>query len=373
MIPASTAQEFQLNSGPHNGAAIGPLRLKISSHGETVTSAIPDMGYLHRGIEKSAERIQWGGLTAFMDRVDYLAPIHCELAYALSVERLAGIEAPARAQRIRLITGEINRIGSHLYACSTMATKLGASTAGLYLLRDREKINNLFEMLCGSRLTYNYIRVGGVAFDLSEGFIEKTTEALSYLEPKLEEYRCLLLGNKIFSGRLVGVGTITTEQAWAVGLSGPNMRATGENLDLRGSRPYCGYEGYRDCLGRAGATVPQGGDSYSRFVTRLAEIQDSIDIIREALEMVRGGSYRVGLPLDFRPPAGESYAEIEGARGIFGVYVVSSGGTSPERLKIVSPSLQAVTLLPRLLRGAQLSDVPTIVSSLDIMVSEVDR
>ena len=371
---SASSAGFQLNSGPHNGAAIGPLCLKISSHGEAVVSAEADMGYLHRGIEKSAERIQWGGLTAFMDRVDYLAPIHCELAYALAVESLLGAEAPPRAQRIRLITGEINRIGSHLYACSAMATKLGAVTAGLYLLRDREKFNNLFEMLCGSRLTYNYIRIGGVAFDLSEGFIEKTVEALNYMEPKLIEYQNLLLSNRVFSGRLRDVGVFTSERARAAGVTGPNLRSTGDGLDLRKARPYIGYDAYKDIIGKSTSAMECNGDSYSRFLMRLMEIKDSIAIIRDALEMVPGGQYRDAIPTkDFRPPSGEAYVEVEGPRGIFGVYVVSAGGTSPERLKIVAPSLQAATLLPDLLKGAQLSDVASIVSSLDIMVSEVDR
>ena len=285
-----------------------------------------------------------------------------------------GIEAPQRAQRIRLITGEINRIGSHLYACSTMATKLGAVTAGLYLLRDREKFNNLFEMLCGSRLTYNYIRIGGVAFDLSEGFIEKTIEALSYLEPKLEEYQSLLLSNRVFSGRLRDVGMVTVAQAWSAGVTGPTLRSAGDDLDLRKTKPYIGYGAYKDTIGKSTSAMDRNGDSYSRFLMRLMEIKDSIEIIREALEMVPAGPFRDAIPnKDFRPPSGEAYAEVEGPRGIFGIYVASSGGTSPERLKIVAPSMQAATLLPRLLKGAQLSDVATIVSSLDIMVSEVDR
>ena len=194
-------ETLTFNVGPHHSAAIGPFRVKVRTDGEMVVAAEPDVGYLHRGIEKIAERMSWTGFMPYTDRVDYLSAIHCNLAYALAVESLAKIEVPERAQTIRVLVGELNRIASHLLSAGHLANLLSAGTALMYALRDRERINNLFEMLCGARLTYSYVRIGGVAADVTEGFIEKTYEFIEYLMPKLKEYHDLLSNNRIFMGR----------------------------------------------------------------------------------------------------------------------------------------------------------------------------
>lgn len=369
---ADDSHYLRLNSGPHNSSAHGLLRIKVASEGETVRKADPEVGYLHRGIEKIAERVSWVGFSPFTDRVDYLSAIHCNLAYAMAVETVARIQVSPRAGIIRVIAGELNRIASHLYLISSLASRLGATTAAMYMIRDRESINNLFEMLCGSRLTYNYVRIGGVAHDITEGFIERTVEALDEIEPRMAEYDDLLLKNGIFEGRLRGLGRISAEDALGHGLTGPNLRASGVDWDLRVKSPYCGYEKYAKHL-QASRNITLAGDSLSRVVLRLLEIRESVALVRDALDDIPPGPYKEPLPLKFAPPAGEAYAVVESPRGVFGVYVRSNGGKSPDRVRLRAPSVAAVSLLPHVLRDVQLGDIPSVVGSLDIMISEVDR
>lgn len=366
-------ETLTLNVGPHHSAAIGPFRMRVTTDGETVVTAEPDVGYLHRGIEKIAERMTWTGFMPYTDRVDYVSAIHCNLAYALAVESLARIDVPERASCIRVLVGELNRIASHLLTVGHMASQLGASTALMYALRDREKINNLFEMLCGARLTYNYVRIGGVAADVTEGFIEKTYEFVDYLMPKLKEYHDLLSNNQIFVGRLARVGAVTLARAIDAGLTGPTLRAAGLKHDVRRNTPYCGYHKFDFDVPAGKGEVGAEGDAFDRYIVRMREIEQAVSIIKQALDALPAGPFNTVLPRIFKAPKGEAYAIVESPRGALGVYVCSAGEKNPARVKFRTPSLAVLNLFPSVLEGARLSDVPTIIASLDIMVSEVDR
>lgn len=368
-----TERTLTLNVGPHHSAAIGPLRLKIRTDGEMVLSGEPEVGYLHRGIEKIGERMTWTGFMPYTDRIDYLAAIHCNLAYALAIEALAQIQVSERAHAIRVITSELNRIASHLLSLGFLANQLGSSTAFMYALRDREKINNLFEMLSGARLTYNYVRIGGVAADVTEGFIEKTYELVDYLLPKLKEYNDLLSNNRVFIGRLANVGVVSLANAVDCGVSGPTLRAAGLKHDMRKVAPYCGYQKYDFDIPVGKGDVGTLGDAFERHMVRIREIEQSASLIRQALDSLPEGPYLQQLPRIFKPPKGEAYASVESPRGALGVYVNSTGEKHPFRVRFRTPSFAMLNLFPELLTQVPLSDVATVVGSLDIMVSEVDR
>ncbi|MBI3543989.1 MAG: NADH-quinone oxidoreductase subunit D [Deltaproteobacteria bacterium] len=373
MTSFDNAQTLTFNVGPHHSAAIGPLRMKVRTDGEMVVSCEPDVGYLHRGIEKLAERMTWTGFMPYTDRVDYLSAIHCNLAYALAVESLAGIAVPERAQTIRVLVGELNRLGSHLLAVGHLANQLGAETALMYALRDRERINNLFEMLCGARLTYSYVRIGGVAADVTEGFIEKTYEFVEYLMPKLKEYHDLLSNNRVFMGRLAHVGVISPATAIDCGLTGPTLRASGVKYDTRKMQPYSGYQKFDFDVPVGKGEVGAVGDAFDRYIVRMRELEQAVSIIKQALDALPEGQFSTALPRLFKAPKGEAYAAVESPRGTLGVYVSSSGEKNPARVKFRTPSFAALNLFPDLFKNIPLSDVGTIVGSLDIMVSEVDR
>ena len=361
------------NIGPHHSAAIGPFRVAVRTDGEMIVHATPDVGYLHRGIEKIAERMTWMGFMPYTDRIDYLAAIHCNLAYALSIESLAQVSVPERASSIRVIASELNRIGSHLLSLGYLANHLGSATALMYSLRDREKINNLFEMLSGARLTYSYIRIGGVAADVTEGFIEKTYEFIDYLLPKLKEYNDLLSNNRVFTGRLANVGAVSLAMAIDCGVTGPILRAAGLKHDTRKLTPYSGYNKYDFDVPVGKGEYGTVGDAFDRHMVRIREIEQSAAIIRQALDSLPSGPYLTPLPRVFKAPKGEAYAAVESPRGSFGVYVCSTGEKHPFRVKFRTPSFAVLNLFPDILKNVPLSDVTTIIGSLDVMVSEVDR
>jgi len=372
-VSSTETQTLTLNIGPHHSAAIGPFRVKIATDGEMVLTGLPDVGYLHRGLEKIAERMTWTGFMPYTDRIDYLSAIHCNHVYALAVESLAKIIVPERAECIRVIASELNRVASHLLSIGYIAKQLGADTAFMFALRDREKINNLFEMLCGGRLTFSYLRIGGVAADVTEGFIEKTYEFADYLLPKLKEYNDLLSNNQIFIGRLANVGVIPTAYAIDCGLSGPNLRASGVKIDLRKTRPYSGYHKYdfEVCIGKG--ELGTLGDSFDRFIVRVREIENSVSILKQALDSLPEGEFIAPVPRVFKPPKGEAYASVESSRGTLGVYIKSNGEKYPNRVKFRTPSFSVLNLFPGIVENVLLSDVSTVIGSLDIMVSEVDR
>jgi len=363
-----SSQEMLLNMGPQHPSTHGVLRLVLSLEGETVVNCTPVIGYLHRGIEKILENRPVMGGIRYMDNADYLSPMLNEIAYAGAVEQLMGIEAPRRAQYIRLLVGEMQRIASHLVAIGTFGMDLGAFTPILWTFRDREGILSLFEALGGSRFNVNYIRVGGVLHDFPKDWLKECEAFLDSLENNMKELESLLSGNEIFDARTQGVGYIDPQQAVAYGLTGPILRACGINWDLRVNRPYMAYREVP-----VNMQVRQEGDCFARYKVRMQEVTESIRLCRVALDKLPGGPIGVRTPIALRPVRGETYFAIEGSKGELGVYFISDGSEYPWRAKLRGPSFVNLQVLPELLRGHKMSDVIAIMGSLDLVLGEVDR
>lgn len=370
-----SSQEMALNMGPHHPSTHGVLRFVLQTDGEMVIKATPDVGFLHRGLEKIAELLPWQSFMPYTDRIDYLAAVNGNLGYAVAVERLAGIEVPERAEWLRVIAAELGRIGSHLIGFGALLLDLGAVTPFVHALRERETYNDLMESLCGARLTHNYVRVGGVSHDLPDGFRERCLKFVDHLENEfVPEYDALIADNAILVHRLAGVGVITPEQTAEFTLVGPNLRGSGIPFDLRREEPYAAYD-------RVAFEIPVGtgsrgrtGDCYDRFRVRIAETVQSCRIIRQALGMLpAGGSIRERLPKIFRVPAGECYVRTECPRGELGFYLISDGGPKPVRVKIRTGSFSAMTIIEHLSHGVMVADLVAIIGSLDVVAPEVDR
>ena len=362
------SQEMLLNMGPQHPSTHGVLRLVLTLEGETVTDCTPVIGYLHRGIEKILENRPIMGGIRYMDNADYLSPMLNEIAYAGAVEQLMGIEAPRRAQYIRLLVGEMQRMASHLVAVGTYLLDLGAFTPVLWAFRDREGILTLFEALAGSRFNVNYQRVGGVLHDFPKGWMKECELFLDRVEKNMAELETLVTGNEIFAARTQGVGYIDPQQAIAYGLTGPMLRASGVNLDLRVNRPYMAYREVP-----VNPQVRQEGDCFARYKVRMQEIYESIRLSRVALDKMPGGPIGTRSPIALRPPRGETYFAIEGSKGELGIYFISDGSEYPWRAKIRGPSFVNLQILPEMLRGHKMSDVLAITGSLDRVLGEVDR
>jgi NADH-quinone oxidoreductase subunit D len=362
------SQEMLLNMGPQHPSTHGVLRLVLKLEGETVVDCTPVIGYLHRGIEKILENRPVMGGIRYMDNADYLSPMLNEIAYAGAVEQLMGIEAPRRAQYIRLLTGEMQRIASHLVAVGTYLVDLGAFTPILWTFRDREGIMSLFEALAGSRFNVNYLRVGGVLHDFPNGWLKECEAFLDRLDKNMVELEVLITGNEIFEARTRGVGYVDPQQAIAYGLTGPMLRASGVNFDLRVNRPYMAY---REVPVKV--QVRQEGDCYARYKVRIQEIYESIRLCRVAIDKMPGGPIGTRTPIALRPPRGETYFAIESSKGELGVYFISDGSEYPWRAKLRGPSFVNLEILPEMLRGHKMSDVVAIIGSLDIVLGEVDR
>lgn len=363
-----TSQEMLLNMGPQHPSTHGVLRLVLSLEGETVTNCTPVIGYLHRGIEKILEnRTVMAGIR-YMDNSDYLSPMLNEIAYAGAVEQEMGLDIPRRAQYIRLLVGEMQRIASHLVGVGTYLVDLGAFTPILWTFRDREGILSLFEALGGSRFNVNYIRVGGVLHDFPKNWLKECEAFLDQLEKNMVELEELITGNEIFEARTQGVGYIDPQQAIAYGLTGPMLRASGVNWDLRVNRPYMAY---REVA--VNPQVRQEGDCYARYKVRMQEITESIRLCRIAIEKMPSGPISARTPIALRPPRGETYFAIESSKGELGVYFISDGSEYPWRAKLRGPSFVNLQVLPELLRGHKMSDVVAIMGSTDIVLGEVDR
>ena len=361
-------QEMLLNLGPQHPSTHGVLRLVLTLEGETVVDCTPVIGYLHRGIEKILENRPIMGGIRYMDNSDYLSPMLSETAYAGAVEQLMGIEPPRRAQYIRLLTNELQRIASHLVAVGTYGLDLGAFTPVMWAFRDREHIMNLFEALGGSRFNVNYLRVGGVLHDFPKGWLKDCETFLDRLDKNMQEMETLLTGNEIFEARTQGVGYIDQQQAIAWGLTGPIMRASGVNWDLRVHRPYMAYREVP-----VNVQVRQEGDCFARYKVRMQEIIESIRLCRVAIDKMPGGPIGTRTPIALRPPRGETYFAIESSKGELGIYFISDGSEYPWRAKIRGPSLVNLQVLPEILRGYKMSDVIAIMGSIDIVLGEVDR
>jgi NADH-quinone oxidoreductase subunit D len=361
-------QEMLLNMGPQHPSTHGVLRLVMTLEGETVVGCTPVIGYLHRGIEKILENRPVMGGIRYMDNSDYLSPMLSEIAYVGAVEQEMGIEPPLRAQYIRLLVGEMQRIASHLVWVGTYLLDLGAFTPVLWTFRDREGILSLFEALGGSRFNVNYLRVGGVLHDFPKGWLAECEAFLDQLEKNMVELHQLITGNEIFEARTQGVGYIDPQQAIAYGLTGPMLRGSGVNFDLRVNRPYMAYREVP-----VNVQVRQEGDCYARYRVRMQEITESIRLCHVAIDKMPGGAISMRVPIALRSPRGETYFAIESSKGELGIYFISDGSEYPWRAKIRGPSFVNLQILPELLRGYRMSDAVAIMGSIDIVLGEVDR
>ncbi|WIG61497.1 MAG: NADH-ubiquinone oxidoreductase chain D [Ktedonobacterales bacterium] len=363
------SEEMILNLGPQHPSTHGVLRLVLVLDGETVIQCTPIIGYLHRGMEKIFENRPYMAGPRYIDNADYLSPMLNETCYAGAVEQLMDIEPPRRAQYLRLIVGELERIASHLVAVGTYGLDLGASTPVLWCFRDREQILDMFEAVSGHRFTHNYMRVGGVLYDLPKGWIQTCEKFLDNFEKvSLPELHELLTGNEIFEARTQGVGYIDPQQALAYALTGPVARASGVNFDLRVNRPYGAY---REIAVRT--QIRQDGDCFGRYRVRMDEMAESVRLCRVALANLPGGSITTRSPIALRPPRGETYYAVESARGEESIYMISDGSEYPYRAKLRGPSFVNLQILPELLRGSKIGDVIAILGSIDIVLGDVDR
>ena len=363
------SEPFIVNIGPQHPSTHGVFRIRATVDGEKVIDAEMVMGYLHRSMEKLAEERTFTQNIPFTDRTDYLSSMSNNLGYCIAVEKLAGIEVPARGNAIRVIMSELQRLASHCMAVGAFANDTGAwQTPVMWAFREREKILDIFEMTSGARLTCNYMRIGGVAFDLRPGFEEAVRGILREFPPFIQDMEDILTGNEIFLVRTRGVGLLTPEMAANASLSGPMLRGSGIPWDIRKAEPYCGYEQYD-------FEIPIGynGDSYDRFIVRLEEMRQSVKIIQQALDGLPGGPASTQVPLALRPPVGEAYARIEGSRGELGYYLVSDGGPSPFRFHIRPPSFINLSALKEMTVGGTVADAIVVLGSIDVVVGEIDR
>ena len=362
------SQEMLLNMGPQHPSTHGVLRLVLAMEGETIINCTPVIGYLHRGMEKIFENRTYMQGIRYTDNSDYLSPMLCEIAYVGTVEQLMGLEPPRRAQYIRLLVGEMQRIGSHLVFVGTYLLDLGAFTPVLWGFRDREGMMELFEAVSGSRFTVNYLRVGGVLQDFPKGWLRECEAWLDRLEKNMDELEGLITGNEIFEARTQGVGFIDAPQAIAYGLSGPMLRGSGVNFDVRVARPYMAYREVP-----VNVQVRQEGDCFARYKVRMQEIYESIRLCRVAIDKLPPGPIAARVPIALRPPRGETYFAIENSRGEYGYYLISDGSEYPWRMKMRAPSFVNLQIVPELLRGHKLSDAVAIIGSTDIVLGCVDR
>ncbi|MCL4235114.1 MAG: NADH-quinone oxidoreductase subunit D, partial [Deltaproteobacteria bacterium] len=363
---------MRLNMGPHHPATHGVLNFLLETDGEILRRVIPDVGYLHRGIEKLAEMNAYLGTMPYTDRIDYLGAIFGNHAWALAVEKLAGVEVPPRGEYCRVIASELNRIASHLIATGTIAMDLGAFTPFVHWIREREKINDIMERICGARLTYNYLRFGGVSRDIDAATIDTILRWLDHFEIMIDEFNRLITTNEIFMKRLVNVAVISREHAIAYALAGPNLRASGVEFDIRRDEPYSIYSqfDFDVVVGRGfEGTV---GDSFDRFYCRILEMRESVKILRQACASIPEGE-TLTKTRALKPAANEIYTRVEGARGELGNYVVSDGTDKPYRMKIRTGSFTAMSIVESLSPGLMIADLVALIGSLDIVAPEVDR
>jgi NADH-quinone oxidoreductase subunit D len=393
-MPDLRTETMTVNMGPQHPSTHGVLRLVLRLDGETIVAVDPTVGYLHTGIEKTCEQKKFQQVIPLVERMDYLSAQSNSLGFALSVERLLGIDVPDRVKWIRVLLVELQRLNSHLVFLGSHAMEIGAVTMMLYTFRERELILNINELIAGFRMFPSYIRVGGLREDLPAGFHAAVTELLDRMPAKLVEYENLLTHNQIYIKRTRGVGAITREQAHGLGLVGPIARAAGSTYDVRKAFPYCGYETFD-------FDVPIGtvGDVYDRYLVRMEEMYQSVRICRQALERITptgvwavGDNPHVPPPNDkvnnemealiqhfllysqgFVVPAGAAYVPVEGPRGEHGCYVVSDGTNRPCRVKMRSPSLMACQALPKMVVGGLIADVISVIGSIDVVMGDVDR
>jgi len=366
---AIRTEPVTINMGPQHPSTHGVFRMRVVFDGEVIADMEPILGYLHRGIEKLAEGRTYTQIIPLTDRLDYLAAMSNNFAYCLAVEKLCGIEIPLRAEYIRVIMAEMMRISSHLMAIGFFLNDLGAFfTPLLYMYREREKLLDLFEMVCGQRLTYNYMRIGGVSHDLPPEFLPALTKFIKEMPGFIAEYEQLLSENEILLARTKGVGILPPELAINASASGPVLRASGVKWDIRRADPYSIYDKFD-------FEIPTGiiGDNYDRYWVRLQEMRQSTRILEQAIEGLPSGPIRADVPHLIRPPKGEVYGHIEAPKGELGFYIVSDGSISPYRLHIRPPSFINLTALKEMVIGWKLADAIITFGSIDIVLGEVDR
>lgn len=386
-------REMTLNMGPQHPSTHGVLRIILQLAGERVMNAECIVGYLHRGVEKIAESRNYHSFIPYTDRLDYMAGMSNNLSYVMAVEKLLDIESPERAQYIRVICAELSRIAGHIVAIGAAALDIGAMTVLLYGFRDREYILDLFEMICGSRMTTNYMRVGGVSQDATDQFLQKAREFIDYFPSALNEYEQLLTNNRIWLKRTKDVGKISAKDAIDLGLGGPNLRASGVNRDLRRDEPYLVYD-------KLEFRVPlrENGDVFDRYIIRIWEMRESLKIIRQCLDQIKPGPIvtegtkhcfpkREKVKTDMEsmiqhfklvmhgiePPKGEVYFGLESPKGELGFYIVSDGTGKPYRLKVRSPSFVNLESLNTMCTGGYIADVIAVIGSLDPVMGETDK
>ena len=384
-----------LNMGPQHPSTHGVLRLVLEIDGEAIVALAPDIGYLHTGIEKTCEAKFYQQVVPLTDRIDYLCPMTNNLAYCLAVEKLLELEIPARAQVLRVLLNELTRIQSHLVWLGTHAMDIGALTMFLYCWREREQLLRIFESVSGQRMMTSYFRVGGIAMEPPLEFAKWVQTFLDSFPSKIDEYEGLLTANPIWLGRVKGVGTLTKEQAIALGVTGPPARASGVDWDLRRDMPYCGYEKFKFDV-----PVMTEGDVWARYTVRMLEMRESVKICQQALDMLAGmkgplvaDAPKVVLPNreqmktqmeslihhfkivteGFAVPAGEVYQAVESPRGEMGYYVVSDGTAKPYRVHMRNPSFATLQALETMCKGRLLADVVAVIGSIDIVLGEIDR
>lgn len=358
-----------ISLGPQHPSTHGVLRVAVTADGEVITSAQPDIGYLHRATEKLAEKRTYPQIIVLTDRLDYLAAMTNNWSYCLAVEKMLAVAIPERAEWLRIICGELQRIASHCVFLGTYGIDIGAFTPFLVAFgRERERILDLFEEICGARLTYNYIRIGGVMADAPEGWLDRVSKFVKEMYGHIDEYDTLLTYNPIFMDRTKNIGMMAPEMAIAWGITGPNLRATGFRADVRKDDAYSLYS-------TLNFEIPVGkqGDCWERYWVRIAEMRESLKIIEQALKMIQPGDTMGKLPKYFRVPPGEGYGHLEAPRGDLGFYIVSDGTPSPYRMHIRAPSFINLQALQSWLKGWKISDVIAILGSIDIVLGEVDR
>ncbi|MBX0327875.1 NADH dehydrogenase (quinone) subunit D [Oscillochloris sp. ZM17-4] len=393
---AGATETMVLNMGPHHPSTHGVLRLVLELDGETVVNVAPDIGFLHTGIEKTMESKTYQKAVVLTDRMDYLAPLSNNLCYALAVEKLMQVEVPERAQVVRVLLTELQRVSSHLVWLGTHALDLAAMSVFLYAFREREQILDLFELVSGARMMTSYFRVGGLAYPLPGDFMPTAAACIESLGPRIDEYEDLLTNNPLWLERTVGVGVLDAEAATAYGLSGANLRASGVNYDVRKMTPYSGYETYDFAV-----PLGSGGDTFDRYQVRMAEMRESLKIARQAWQRledlgpgpVMTGDRKVAPPPKeeithsmeslihhfklwtegFKPPRGDVYVSVESPRGALGCYLVSDGSPKPWRVHFRAPSFVNLQGLSHMAKGRLVADLIALTASLDPVLGEVDR
>jgi NADH-quinone oxidoreductase subunit D len=388
------AKTMVLNMGPQHPSTHGVLRVVLELDGETVVKADVDIGYLHTGIEKTAEALTYSQTITLTDRMDYLAPLSNNLAYCLAVEKLLGLEVPKRAQYIRVLLTELTRIGSHLVWLGTHAIDLGAMSVFLYCFREREKLLSIFEMVSGQRMMTSYFRIGGLALEPATGWMNRVQDVVRTFPSRFDEYEDLLTKNRIWQARTQGVGLLSASDAIALGVSGPSLRGSGVDYDVRKYFPYSSYDEFD-----FNVPVRTEGDCYARYMCRVAEMRESLKIVRQAIDKIPAeGPIRADAPgivppqrekmkiemealiyhfkiftEGFAPPPGEVYQRIESPRGELGCFIVSDGSPKPYRMRMRTPSFVNLQALQKMVEGRLIADVIASIGTLDIVLGEIDR